>query len=150
MLHANELLGKYDIPTDFDGPTKSFPLRRRLLPAHTFKFDGMLWSSSHPNDMPLDQVPAITNKNCTANLPPEDLQSNGHQELVGCTALFDLPGHRGMPEALPKFSGGSNDSEQSRRSQEFVGCMASFEHPGCRGTPEALPKFLLKRRAFAC
>jgi hypothetical protein len=103
MLHANKLLGKHDIPTDFDGPTKSFPPRRRLLPVHTFEFDGMLWSSSHPNDMPLDQVPTIANKNYAANLPPEDLQSDGHHELVGCTASFDLPGHRGTPEALPKI-----------------------------------------------
>jgi hypothetical protein len=43
MLHANKLLGKYKVPTDFHGPTKSFPLQRRLPPAITFKFNGMLW-----------------------------------------------------------------------------------------------------------
>jgi hypothetical protein len=141
MLHANKLLGKYEVPTDFDGPTKSFPLQRRLPPASTFKFDGMLWSSSCLDDMPLDQVPTIANKNYAAKLPPEDLRSEGHQEPVGCTASFDHLGRRGTPAALPKFPNGSNDMEQSKGHQGFVGRTALFDHPGRRGTPKALPKF---------
>jgi hypothetical protein len=140
MLHANKLLGKYEVPTDFHGPTKSFPLQRRLPPESTFKLDGMLWSSSCPNDMPLNQVPTIANKNYAAKLPPEDLRSEGHQEPVGCAALFDHPGRRGTPEVLPKFPDGSNDMEKEGH-QGFVGCKALFDHPGRRGTPEALPKF---------
>ena len=101
----------------------------------------MLWSSSHPSDMPLDQVPMIANKNYTADLPPEDLKSDGHQELVGCTASFDQTGCRGTPEALPKFSIGSNDTEQSKGHQGIVGRMALLVHLGSRGMPKAMPKF---------
>jgi hypothetical protein len=35
-------------------------------------------------------------------------QSKGHQGFVGRKALFDHPGRRGMPEALPKFTNESN------------------------------------------
>jgi hypothetical protein len=147
MLHANELLGKYDIPTDFDSQTKCI-----------FEFDGKLWSSSHPDEKPLDQVPPIATTHHSANLPPEDLQSNGHQELVGCTASFDHPGCRGTPEALPKFSEESDpkhlstplaENLRSNGHQELVGSTASFDHQGCRGTPEALPKIFRRAKSNA-
>ena len=70
MMHANELLGKYKVPTNFDGPTRSSPLQRRILP-RTFKFDGMLWSSCH-DGMPLNQVPTTANT-YTPKMPPEDI-----------------------------------------------------------------------------
>jgi hypothetical protein len=140
MLHANELLGKYEVPTDFDDLKKSFPPQRRPPPG-TFEFDGMLWSSSCPDDTPLNQVPTIANKYYAAKLPPEVLGSKGHQEPVGCTASFDHLGRRGTPEALPKFPDGSNDMEQRKGHQGIVSCNALFDHPGRRGMPEALLKF---------
>ncbi len=139
-MHADELLGKYTIPTNFDGLRMLCPLWQ-CSPPGTFEFDGMLWSSSQPDEMPFDQVSPIASKSHAAKPPPTDLGCNGHQEPVSCMALFDHPGCRGVPEALPKFPNVSREKGKSKGRQDFVGHMALFDHPGCRGPPEVLPKF---------
>ena len=39
-----------------------------------------------------------------AKMPPEDFGSEGHQDVVGRTVLFEHLGCRGTPEVLSKFS----------------------------------------------